>query len=172
VSWRCGSWWGRGSLVEVDGVGLEVFAERVDVVAGIDVQAGGGPGGVGDGRGGPPGGTEGASEGVGEAQPAFVVAFGVAADAEEPEVVGPVVVATQTEAVPGVGRAAVLPMEDVMNLQPVAALATGHRAAAVATFDQPAEPSGDDAGLATDAQGGPGDLEHRAQVDVTQQQSA
>jgi hypothetical protein len=168
--WRFGSWWGRGALVEVDGVGLEAFAERVGVVAGVEVQAAGGPGAVGRGRAGSAGRAEGAAEGVGEAQASFVVAFGVADDAEQAEVVGPVVVTTQAEAVPGVGGTAVLPVKDVMDLQAAASVTTRHGAAAVAAFDEPAQPSGHHAGLAADAQRDPGGFEDGPQVDVTQQQ--
>jgi len=61
--------------------------------------------------------------------------------------------ATQGEQICGIGSPAVLPMPDMMDLEPPGALAPGDPTAAVALLDGEAGAVGHDAGLAADAEG-------------------
>ena len=85
----------------------------------------------------------------------------VAADAELAAVMQPVMVWAQTDQVPGVGRAVVVPVDDVMDLHEVM-LATARNPAALITQDHNASGAvGHDVPAATHRDGYPIGDEHR-----------
>lgn len=82
--------------------------------------------------------------GVGERQPGV----GVAMDVEEAVVVGSVVGFAGCDEVGGIGGAAVLPVDAVVDLQAAGGAAAWYDTAAVASEHDTAEPVGDRSGLA------------------------
>jgi len=85
---------------------------------------------------------------VGEADAAGLSgAVGVAPDLEASEVVEAVVATAQGDEVVGVGWAAVFPVDDVVDVEAVAADTAWDAAAAVSVFDEAADPAGHDVDL-------------------------
>ena len=86
-------------------------------------------------RTGPAGWRNHVTELVGEDQPVRVV--GVAGDPEFASMVTRVIGTTHHRQIVGVGRPAVSPVHDVMNIEPAVVRATGYTAATISPFDDP-----------------------------------
>ena len=99
---------------------------------------------------GPAGGGNHSTELVGEDQPVRVV--GVAGDPEFASMVTRVIGTTHHRQIVGVGRPAVSPVHDVMNIEPADVRATGHAAATIASFDDPSSPLRNRSSCSTDGE--------------------
>src|SRR5690606_9935542 len=113
-----------GRWVEVEPPGVEAFAEGVLVLARRRWWRG--PWGLGSGPGRP----DGFAVPVGEGDTARRV--GVAADAQLTAVVPAVVLGAESDQIPRFGRAVVLPVDDVVDLDVVGLVAAGYPASLVA----------------------------------------
>jgi len=89
--------------------------------------------------------------GIGESD--AVGSVGVAGDAELAPVVKAMMSATQGQQIGGIGSPAILPVPDMVDLEPPGALAPGDPTPAVTLLDGEAGAVGHDAGLASHAEG-------------------
>src|SRR5262245_26120444 len=122
------------------------------------------------GGSGTPGGFDAQAESVREHQPVRLLR--VTTDVQMPGVMEAVMPRTQADQVVRVGRTAVFPVDEVVDLHVTAGGATGDATAAVAMLDQHPDPLGDDAVRSSSGHRDPVGLPHRNQHTVTPQPSA